>query len=416
MNYFEYREGQLFAEDLPITQLAEQYGTPLYIYSRATLTRHYQVWTESLTQEDMICYAVKSNSNLGVLSLLAKLGSGFDIVSGGELERVLAAGGEPSRIVFSGLGKTLEDMRRAMEVGVHCFNVESEAELEQLNQVALDIGQVAPVSIRVNPDVDAKTHPYISTGLKENKFGIDINRAPEIYARAAQLPGLRVIGIDCHIGSQLTELSPFLDALDPVLRLADQLDGMGIPIQHFDLGGGLGVTYGEETPPSPADLCKAIKERMGNRSQKLIFEPGRSISANAGLLITEVQFLKPSDAKNFAIVDAAMNDLIRPALYGSWMRISEVDQRLTREKTNWDIVGSVCESADFLGKDRTLGIASGDLLAVHSAGAYCYVMASNYNTRGRAAEVLVDGNKSLLVRERETFADMIRGEHLVEDA
>ena len=416
MNYFEYREGQLFAEDLPITQLAEQYGTPLYIYSRATLTRHYQVWTESLTQEDMICYAVKSNSNLGVLSLLAKLGSGFDIVSGGELERVLTAGGDPSRIVFSGLGKTVEDMRRAMEVGVHCFNVESEAELEQLNQVALDIGQVAPVSIRVNPDVDAKTHPYISTGLKENKFGIDINRAPEIYAHASQLPGLRIIGIDCHIGSQLTELSPFLDALDPVLRLADQLDGMGIPIQHFDLGGGLGVTYGEETPPSPADLCKAIKERMGNRSQKLIFEPGRSISANAGLLITEVQFLKPSDAKNFAIVDAAMNDLIRPALYGSWMRISEVDQRLTREKTNWDIVGSVCESADFLGKDRTLGIASGDLLAVHSAGAYCYVMASNYNTRGRAAEVLVDGNKSLLVRERETFADMIRGEHLVEDA
>ena len=416
MNYFEYREGQLFAEDLPITQLAEQYGTPLYVYSRATLTRHYQVWTQSLTQGDMICYAVKSNSNLGVLSLLAKLGSGFDIVSGGELERVLTAGGDPSRIVFSGLGKTVEDMRRAMEVGVHCFNVESEAELEQLNQVALDIGQVAPVSIRVNPDVDAKTHPYISTGLKENKFGIDINRAPEIYAHASQLPGLRIIGIDCHIGSQLTELSPFLDALDPVLRLADQLDGMGIPIQHFDLGGGLGVTYGEETPPSPADLCKAIKERMGNRSQKLIFEPGRSISANAGLLITEVQFLKPSDAKNFAIVDAAMNDLIRPALYGSWMRISEVDQRLTREKANWDVVGSVCESADFLGKDRTLGIASGDLLAVHSAGAYCYVMASNYNTRGRAAEVLVDGNKSLLVRERESFADMIRGEHLVEDA
>ena len=416
MNYFEYREGQLFAEDLPITQLAEQYGTPLYVYSRATLTRHYQVWTQSLTQGDMICYAVKSNSNLGVLSLLAKLGSGFDIVSGGELERVLTAGGDPSRIVFSGLGKTVEDMRRAMEVGVHCFNVESEAELEQLNQVALDIGQVAPVSIRVNPDVDAKTHPYISTGLKENKFGIDINRAPEIYAHASQLPGLRIIGIDCHIGSQLTELSPFLDALDPVLRLADQLEGMGISIQHFDLGGGLGVTYGEETPPSPADLCKAIKERMDNRSQKLIFEPGRSISANAGLLITEVQFLKPSDAKNFAIVDAAMNDLIRPALYGSWMRISEVDQRLTREKTNWDVVGSVCESADFLGKDRTLGIASGDLLAVHSAGAYCYVMASNYNTRGRAAEVLVDGNKSLLVRERETFADMIRGEHLVEDA
>ena len=413
MNHFEYRKGQLHAEEVSVEQLAEQYGTPLYVYSRATLTRHYRVWTQCLTAEDMICYAVKANSNLGVLSLLAKLGSGFDIVSGGELERVLAAGGDPARIVFSGLGKTPEDMRRALEVGVHCFNVESIPELEQLNRVALEAECVAPISIRVNPDVDAKTHPYISTGLKENKFGIDIAEAPGIYARAAQMPGLNVCGIDCHIGSQLTELSPFLDALDRVLQLVDQLEDKGIQIAHLDLGGGLGVTYEEESPPSPAELCAAIKERMGNRPQQLIFEPGRSIAANAGILVTRVQYLKPSAAKNFAIVDAAMNDLIRPALYRSWMQITEVDQSLDRQTQKWDVVGSVCESADFLGKDRDLKIAADDLLAVHSAGAYGQVMASNYNTRGRAAEVLVDNDQSKLIRERESFADMIRGEYLV---
>tara|TARA_B110000483_G_scaffold88856_1_gene109671 strand:+ start:48694 stop:49947 length:1254 start_codon:yes stop_codon:yes gene_type:complete len=417
MNHFEYREGELYAEEIPLAQLAEEYGTPLYVYSRATLTRHYQVWTECLSPKDMICYAVKANSNLGVLSVLAKLGSGFDIVSGGELERVLSAGGDPARIVFSGLGKTPEDMRRALEVGVRCFNIESIPELDSLNQVAEDMGQVAPISIRVNPDVDAKTHPYISTGLKENKFGIDISEAPAIYARAAQMSGLNIVGIDCHIGSQLTELSPFLDALDRVLNLVDQLAESNIEIAHLDLGGGLGVTYENEMPPSPADLCAAVKERMSSRPQDLVFEPGRSIAANAGLLLTRVQILKPSDAKNFAIVDAAMNDLIRPALYSSWMNITEVDRNPAnngqRNQALWDVVGSVCESADFLGKDRKLSIAPGDFLAVHSAGAYGQVMSSNYNTRARAAELLVDGNQSILVRERETFADMIRGEHLV---
>ncbi len=417
MNHFEYRDGELYAEEIPVAQLAEEYGTPLYVYSRATLTRHYQVWTKCLSPQDMICYAVKANSNLGVLSVLAKLGSGFDIVSGGELERVLTAGADPTRIVFSGLGKTQQDMRRALEVGVRCFNIESVPELNQLNRVAEEMGQIASISIRVNPDVDAKTHPYISTGLKENKFGIDISEAPAIYAQAAQMAGLKIIGIDCHIGSQLTELSPFLDALDRVLHLLDQLAESDIKISHLDLGGGLGVTYENEIPPSPAELCTALKERMGSRPQHLIFEPGRSIAANAGLLLTRVQYLKPSAAKNFAIVDAAMNDLIRPALYSSWMNISEVDRNSAnngeRHLAIWDVVGSVCESADFLGKDRELSIASGDLLAVHSAGAYGQVMSSNYNTRARAAEVLVDGNQSILVRERETFEDMIRGEQVV---
>lgn len=412
-NHFEYRNGQLFAEDISVAELAEQYGTPLYVYSRATLTRHYRVWTECLSERDMICYAIKANSNLGVLSILAKLGSGFDIVSGGELERVLAAGGDPARIVFSGLGKTAEDMRRALDVGVRCFNVESVTEMEQLNRVALDSNRIAPISIRVNPDVDAKTHPYISTGLKENKFGIDISEAAAIYQRAAGLKGLRIVGVDCHIGSQLTELSPFLDALERVLDLIDSLAASGIEIEHLDLGGGLGVTYESETPPSPAELCAAIKERMGDRPQSLIFEPGRSIAGNAGILVTRVQILKPAEAKNFAIVDAAMNDMLRPALYSSYMRISEVDQNSDVSEATWDVVGSVCESADFLGKDRKLRISEGDLLAQHTAGAYGFVMSSNYNTRGRAAEVLVDGNSSHLVRERESIADMLRGEHVV---
>jgi diaminopimelate decarboxylase len=412
-NHFEYRNGQLFAEDISVAELAEQYGTPLYVYSRATLTRHYRVWTECLSERDMICYAIKANSNLGVLSILAKLGSGFDIVSGGELERVLAAGGDPARIVFSGLGKTAEDMRRALDVGVRCFNVESVTEMEQLNRVALDSNRIAPISIRVNPDVDAKTHPYISTGLKENKFGIDISEAAAIYQRASGLKGLRIVGVDCHIGSQLTELSPFLDALERVLDLIDSLAASGIEIEHLDLGGGLGVTYESETPPSPAELCAAIKERMGDRPQSLIFEPGRSIAGNAGILVTRVQILKPAEAKNFAIVDAAMNDMLRPALYSSYMRISEVDQNSDVSEATWDVVGSVCESADFLGKDRKLRISEGDLLAQHTAGAYGFVMSSNYNTRGRAAEVLVDGNSSHLVRERESIADMLRGEHVV---
>lgn len=412
-NHFEYRDTQLFAEDIAVSNLAEQYGTPLYIYSRATLTRHYRVWNECLSDQDMICYAIKANSNLGVLSVLAKLGSGFDIVSGGELERVLAAGGDPARIVFSGLGKTAEDMRRALEVGVLCFNIESLSEMELLNRVALNLGLTAPISIRVNPDVDAKTHPYISTGLKENKFGIDISEARGIYQRAAELKGLRIIGVDCHIGSQLTELSPFLDALDRVLELVDSLTESGIQIEHLDLGGGLGVTYDNEIPPSPADLCAAIKERMGNRPQSLIFEPGRSIAGNAGILVTRVQILKRAEAKNFAIVDAAMNDMIRPALYQSYMKITEVEQSSDTAEEIWDVVGSVCESADFLGKDRKLRITEGDLLAQHTAGAYGFVMSSNYNSRGRAAEILVDGSQSHLVRERESIADLLRGEHVV---
>lgn len=412
-NHFEYRDGLLYAEDIAVAELANQYGTPLYLYSRATLTRHYRVWTECLSEKDMICYSVKANSNLGVLSLLAKLGSGFDIVSGGELERVLAAGGDPARIVFSGLGKTAEDMQRALEVGVHCFNIESIPEMELLNQVALEQGQVAPVSIRVNPDVDAKTHPYISTGLKENKFGIDISQAGDIYQRAADLKGLSIVGIDCHIGSQLTELSPFLDALDRVLDLVDSLGEAGIQIEHLDLGGGLGVTYESETPPSPAELCAAIKTRMGDRPQQLIFEPGRSIAGNAGILVTEVQILKSTEAKNFAVVDAAMNDMIRPSLYGAYMNITEVNQNSNSPEKVWDVVGTVCESADFLGKDRKLKIAEGDLLVQHTAGAYSFVMSSNYNTRGRAAEVLVDGNQSHLLRERETVADLLRGEHVL---
>ena len=412
-NHFEYRQGVLFAENISVPDLAAQFGTPLYIYSAATLTRHYQAWTAALDARDMVCFAVKANSNLGVLSLLAKLGSGFDIVSGGELERVLAAGGDPQRIVFSGLGKTADDMRRALKVGVHCFNVESESELELLNEVAQQAGRRAPVSIRVNPDVDAKTHPYISTGLKENKFGIDINLAAEIYSRAASMPGLELVGIDCHIGSQLTELSPFLDALDRLLALLDQLGAAGISIRHLDLGGGLGVVYRDETPPLPNALCHAIKERMGDRPQQLIFEPGRSIAANAGILVSRVDYLKPAQERNFAIIDAAMTELIRPALYQSWMRISEVDQNLQRDEKTWDIVGSVCESSDFLGKDRKLRIAQGDLVAVHSAGAYGFTMSSNYNTRPRAAEVLVEGDHAHLVRERETLADLLRGEHAI---
>ncbi len=412
-NHFEYREGQLFAEELAVADLAGQYGTPLYVYSAATLRRHYRVWTSALGDADMVCFAVKANSNLGVLSLLASLGSGFDIVSRGELERVLAAGGDPDRIVYSGLGKTADDMRRGLEVGVHCFNLESEAELETLNQVACEMGVRAPVSIRVNPDVDARTHPYISTGLKENKFGIDIALAPHLYRRARDMDGLRVIGVDCHIGSQLTEIAPFLDALDRVLALLDELVADGIEIEHLDLGGGLGVIYDQEQPPLPDQLCSAIKQRMGSRPQRLVFEPGRSIAANAGILVTRVDYLKPTEHRNFAIVDAAMTEMIRPALYQSWMRISEVDQRSLPEPRTWDVVGAVCESSDFLGKDRQLGIQAGDLLALHSAGAYGFTMASNYNSRPRAAEVLVDGNQCSLVRERETIEDLMRGEHAV---
>lgn len=408
--FFPERNGELYAEDLPLARVAEAFGTPCYVYSRAAFTQQYLSYSKALGDHPgMICYAIKANSNIAILNMLAKLGAGFDIVSGGELERVLHAGGNPSRIVFSGVGKTAQEMQRALEVGIHCFNVESEAELKLLSQVAAGLGKVANVSLRVNPDVDAKTHPYISTGLKENKFGIAIESAPQVYALAAGLPGIAIKGVDCHIGSQLTELRPFLDALDRVLVLVDQLASQGIEIAHLDLGGGLGVTYRDETPPAVEDYLAAIKEKLGNRKLSLMFEPGRSIAANSGVLLTQVMFLKPTEHKNFAVIDAAMNDLIRPSLYQAWQEIRPLKPRQTAGKL-WDLVGPICETGDFLGKDRELAIESGDYLAVMSAGAYGFAMASNYNTRGRAAEVVVDGDQMHLVRARESFEDMIRGE------
>jgi len=409
-NHFEYRGGRLFAEDCDVANLVEQYGTPLYLYSAATLSMHLRAWQEPLGDRGMICYAVKANSNLGVLSLLASQGSGFDIVSGGELHRVLKAGGSPDRIVFSGVGKTADEIRMALNAGIHCFNVESETELELINSIAGELGIQAPMSLRVNPDVDAKTHPYISTGLSENKFGVDIKIAHEVYERAAALPNIRV-----NIGSQLTDLTPYWDTLDRVLNLVDSLSERGIELEHIDLGGGLGVTYQDETPPVPAELYQGLFERLGDRPQKLVFEPGRSIAANAGVLVTKALVLKESPAKNFAIVDTAMNDMLRPALYQSWMNITSViepgpnDEK--RQEKQWDVVGPVCETGDFLGKERSLAIAEGDLLCIHSAGAYGFVMSSNYNSRPRAAEVMVSENKAQIVRERETLESLVSSEH-----
>jgi diaminopimelate decarboxylase len=413
MQYFNERNGELYVEDTPLSAVAARFGTPTYVYSRAAFTQHYLEYANALgSHPGMICYAIKANSSLAILNLLAKLGAGFDIVSGGELERVLRAGGKPERIVFSGVGKTADEIARALEVGIYCFNVESEAELELLAQVAAQKGKVASVSLRVNPDVDANTHPYISTGLKENKFGITIERAKIVYQRASELPSLAIKGVDCHIGSQLTQLVPFLDALDRLLALIDELAVLGIIIAHLDLGGGLGVTYRDETPPSVAAYMAAIKKKIGDRPLSLMFEPGRSISANAGVLLTQVMFLKPTEHKNFAIIDAAMNDNIRPALYQAWQDIRPLKPRASEQK-QWDIVGPICETSDFLGKDRLLAIEPGDYLAVMSAGAYGFSMSSNYNTRGRAAEVIVDGDKMHLVRVRETLEDMIRGETLI---
>lgn len=411
--YFAPREGQLFAEDVAMNQLAQEHGTPLYVYSRAALTNHYQAYANALGDHPgMVCYAVKANSNIAVLNVLARLGAGFDIVSEGELERVLLAGGDPAKVVFSGVGKTPAEMRRALEVGVHCFNVESEAELEVLAQVAAEMGTVAPVSLRVNPDVDANTHPYISTGLKENKFGIDILQAPRVYTRAAELNSLKVIGVDCHIGSQLTSLSPFVDALDRVLQLVDELAEQGINIEHLDLGGGLGVTYRNETPPAIDVYMAAIKQRLGDRKLALAFEPGRSIAANAGVLLTRVLYLKPTEHKNFAVIDAAMNDNIRPSLYQAWQDIRPVEPHSGEVKA-WDLVGPVCETGDFLGKDRELALQAGDLLAVMSSGAYGFTMSSNYNSRTRAAEIMVNGDQVHVVRARETFASLTHGEALL---
>ncbi|WP_022958696.1 diaminopimelate decarboxylase [Spongiibacter tropicus] len=416
MTVFHYQSGELFAESVSLRAIAEQYGTPCYVYSRAYLEQRFSEYSDALQGQDhLVCYAVKANSNIAVLNVLARLGAGFDIVSVGELERVLAAGGPAERVVFSGVGKTAAEMRRALEVGIYCFNVESEAELERLNAVAAEMGVVAPVSIRVNPDVDAKTHPYISTGLRDNKFGIDIARAPEVYAHAASLSNLAVKGVDCHIGSQLTDTSPFLDALDRVLMLVDTLAEQGIDIAHLDLGGGLGVRYRDEQPPSTGDYIAAIRERLGERQVKLMFEPGRSITANAGVLLTQVEFLKLNPHKNFAIVDAAMNDMLRPALYQAWMDLLPVVPRSNGEARHYDVVGPVCETGDFIAKDRELRIESGDLLALASSGAYGFTMSSNYNSRGRAAEVMVDGDQHHLIRARETVADLMRGEAVLPD-
>ena len=413
MQAFTSRDGQLFAEGVALSAIAERFGTPTYVYSRAHIEAQYRAYADALSGiEHMVCFAVKANSNLGVLNVLARLGAGFDIVSRGELERVLAAGGAPAKIVFSGVGKSRDDMRRALHIGVHCFNVESTDELERLQQVAAELGVQAPVSLRVNPDVDAGTHPYISTGLKENKFGIAISDAEAVYARAAELPNLQVLGVDCHIGSQLTTLPPFIDALDRLLALIDRLAARDIHIRHLDLGGGLGVQYRDEQPPLAGDYIQAVRERLGDRKLALVFEPGRSIVANAGVLLTRVEYLKHTEHKDFAIVDAAMNDLIRPALYQAWMDVVAVQPRSGASRP-YDIVGPICETGDFLAKDRQLALEEGDLLAIRSAGAYGFVMSSNYNTRGRAAEVMVDGDRSIEVRQREKVQELFAGESLL---
>lgn len=413
MDHFTYRDGTLFAEDASLTEVAQQHGTPCYVYSRATLERHWHAFDAPLKGRDhLICYAVKANSNIAILNLFARLGSGFDIVSVGELERVIAAGGDPAKVVFSGVGKRADEICRALQVGIHCFNVESEAELDLLNTIAGEMGQQAPISLRVNPDVDAKTHPYISTGLKENKFGIEFERASAVYQKARGMAHIVIKGIDCHIGSQLTEVRPFLDALDRVLLLIDELATQGIHIEHLDIGGGLGIRYNNETPPEPAEYVSALIERLGDRPLKLMMEPGRAIVGNAGVLLTRVLFLKHQSAKNFAVIDAAMNDLIRPTLYSAWQEIVPLNPREGATQ-KYDLVGPICETGDFLGKDRDLNIQQGDLLAVRSAGAYGFTMSSNYNTRPRAAEIMVDGDKLYVIRERETIAEQFASEQLL---
>ncbi|RKW38859.1 MAG: diaminopimelate decarboxylase [Moraxella sp.] len=408
MDFFQYKNDRLYAENLPVQQLAEQFGTPLYVYSRATLERHWRAFDSALGEHPhLICFAVKSCSNIGVLSVMAKLGSGFDIVSQGELERVLAAGGDPSKVVFSGVAKSREEIMRGLEVGIRCFNVESLSELKHINLIAGEMGKIAPISLRVNPDVDAHTHPYISTGLKENKFGISADEARAAYQFAATLPNVKITGMDCHIGSQLTELQPFLDATDRLVLLMEQLKQDGIKLQHLDLGGGLGVTYHAETAPHPSDYAKALLEKLKNYQElEIILEPGRAISANAGILVAKVQYLKSNENRNFAITDTGMNDMIRPALYEAYMNIIEVDRTLVREKAVYDVVGPVCETSDFLGKQRELAIAEGDFIAQRSAGAYGASMSSNYNSRPRTAEVLVDGEQVYLIRRRESVREL----------
>lgn len=408
MDFFQYKNEQLYVEDLPVKQLAEEFGTPLYIYSRATLERHWHAFDSALGKHPhLICYAVKANSNIGILNVMAKLGSGFDIVSQGELERVLAAGGEASKVVFSGVAKSRAEIMRALEVGIRCFNVESIAELHHINQIAGEMGKIAPISLRVNPDVDAHTHPYISTGLKENKFGVSVDEAREVYKLAATLPHVKITGMDCHIGSQLTELQPFLDATDRLIRLIEQLKEDGITLKHLDLGGGLGVTYTNETPPHPSDYAAALLNKLKDyKDLEIILEPGRAIAANAGILVAKVQYLKSNESRNFAITDTGMNDMIRPALYEAYMNIIEIDLTLERKKAIYDVVGPVCETSDFLGKQRELAIAEGDYIAQRSAGAYGASMSSNYNSRPRTAEVLVDGDKAHLIRRRESLSEL----------
>jgi diaminopimelate decarboxylase len=408
---------RLFLENIALDDIATQFGTPCYVYSKRAIEQNFIAYRDAIGDRGhLVCYSVKSNSNIAVLQTLAKLGAGFDIVSVGELERVLLAGGDPSKIVFSGVAKSASEMRRALDVGIHCFNVESEAELELLNQTAAEQNQIAAISLRVNPDVDAKTHPYISTGLKENKFGVDINLAPDIYQRASQMNNLSIVGVDCHIGSQLTEIKPFIDAMERLLVLVGQLETLGIKLKHIDIGGGLGVRYQDEDAPSIADYMAELLPLLQGRSETLIMEPGRSITANAGVMLTEVQFIKSNGDKHFAIVDAAMNDMLRPALYQAWMDVQPLENNSELEEKQYDVVGPVCETGDFLAKDRPLAITAGDRLCLFSAGAYGFVMSSNYNSRPRAPEIMVEGDRAHLVRARETTADLVRGEQLLPSA
>jgi len=411
MENFTYKDGALYAEDVAVAEIAEQHGTPCYVYSRATIEHNYLAYEQAIGEyPHLICYAVKANSNLAVLNLLARMGAGFDIVSGGELQRVLTAGGDPSKIIFSGVGKTEKEIEQALQAGIHCFNVESEAELDRINAAASQLDCSAPISLRVNPDVDAETHPYISTGLKENKFGIDTSEALKVYLRAVGLNNIDVVGIDCHIGSQITEITPFLDALDRLLVLVDKLNDVGVQLHHIDIGGGLGVTYRSEVPPAPASLIAAVLEKLSGRKLRLLLEPGRSIVADAGLLLVRVEYVKHTPHKNFAIVDGAMNDLLRPALYGAWQEIVPASLTDKQEVAVYDVVGPVCESGDFLGKDRRLAVVPGDLLAIRTSGAYSFAMSSNYNSRNRAAEVMVDRGQNHLIRERENIDDQLKFE------
>tara|TARA_Y100001936_G_scaffold60276_1_gene59430 strand:+ start:688 stop:1938 length:1251 start_codon:yes stop_codon:yes gene_type:complete len=414
MEHFSYKDNNLLVEDASVASVAEKYGTPCFIYSKAALEQNYHAYEKAFEDHShLICYAVKANSNLAVLNILSKLGAGFDIVSGGELDRVIAAGGDPKKVTFSGLGKTTQEIYKALDAGIHCFNIESEAELLRINEIAVNNSQVAPISIRVNPDVNAETHPYISTGLKENKFGISMEKAIQLYLHATEMKGICIKGLDFHIGSQLTSIRPILDALDRILTLNDQLTSRDVIIEHINIGGGLGVTYEDEIPPTPNELILAVKEKLHGLDLKIVVEPGRSIAANAGILVTKVEYLKNHEEKNFAIIDGAMNDLIRPALYGAWQKIVPVKKAAGNESTAYDIVGPICESADALGKNRSLNINAGDLLAIKSAGAYGFVMSSNYNTRPRAPEIMINGSEVHLIRERETVSDLFQNEYLL---